>query len=233
MKKRILIIVVTFFCVWQSNAQTGIGTTTPNASAKLDVYATNKGFLPPRVTLTSAIDATTINSPAEGLLVYNNGNNAGLAAGYYYWNGANWATIATATSAGNGVASSDLRKIYDGVGNATNINVDGATFSVTTSGTYLFDFSCSGSNGGGILIMNFYVRDGATVLKSDMQTSYSNNVHAEYNGKVEVNLVAGKTYNVLVQTTSGYGSIYNNDYCRVWNDEKRMEVFFTHEKDLK
>lgn len=30
-------------------AQTGIGTTTPDASAKLDVSATNKGFLPPRV----------------------------------------------------------------------------------------------------------------------------------------------------------------------------------------
>jgi hypothetical protein len=36
------------------HAQTGIGTTTPNASAKLDVYSTNKGFLPPRVSLTDA-----------------------------------------------------------------------------------------------------------------------------------------------------------------------------------
>ena len=25
----------------------------------------------------------------------------------------------------------------------------------------------------------------------------------------------------------------DNTYCKVWNDEKRMEVFFTHEKDLK
>lgn len=39
-------------------AQTGIGTTTPDASAKLDVYSNNKGFLPPRVTLTSVTDAT-------------------------------------------------------------------------------------------------------------------------------------------------------------------------------
>ncbi len=71
-------------------AQTGIGTTTPDASAKLDVYSDNKGFLPPRVTLTSGTDNTTIASPATGLLVYNTGNNAGLVAGYYYWNGTSW-----------------------------------------------------------------------------------------------------------------------------------------------
>lgn len=196
-------------------AQTGIGTTTPHASAKLEVNATNKGFLPPRVTLTSNTDATTIPNPAEGLLVYNNGNNLGLVAGYYYWNGANWATIATAIAAGYGVAASEMQKIYDGVGNATTINSAGVTFTVPTSGTYLFDFSCSGTaQGGGTLTMNFYVRDGSTVLKSDMQTSYSNNAHAEYNGKIEVNLVVGKTYNVLVNTSSG--GIYSSDYCRVY-----------------
>ena len=88
-------------------AQTGIGTTNPEASAKLDVSATNKGFLPPRVTLTSQTDNTTIPSPATGLLVYNTGNNNGLVAGYYYWNGTNWATIATST--GSGVYASYMR----------------------------------------------------------------------------------------------------------------------------
>lgn len=77
------------------NAQTGIGTTTPNASAKLDVFATDKGFLPPRVTLISASDVATIASPATGLLVYNLGSTA-LQAGYYYWNGSSWATIVVA-----------------------------------------------------------------------------------------------------------------------------------------
>jgi hypothetical protein len=88
-------------------AQTGIGTTTPDASAKLDVSASNKGFLPPRVTLTSITDNTTIPNPATGLLVYNTGNNVGLVAGYYYWNGSSWATIATAT--GSGVSASYAR----------------------------------------------------------------------------------------------------------------------------
>ena len=197
-------------------AQTGIGTATPNASAKLDVYSTNKGFLPPRVTLTSVSDATTIASPAEGLLVYNLGS-VGLQAGYYYWNGANWATIATATSAGNGVTASDMVKIYDGVGNAATINTNGATFSVTTSGKYAFDFSTSATCNSCNVTINFQVRDGSNsnaVIGSDSQTSFNNNVHAEYNGKVEVNLTAGRSYNVLVTTSSG--GIYNNDYSRVY-----------------
>lgn len=211
------LLIITVLILGQMQAQTGIGTTTPHASAKLDVYATNKGFLPPRVTLTSATDATTIATPAEGLLVYNLGSS-GLQAGYYYWNGANWATIATATSAGNGVTSSDLVKIYDGVGNAATINVNGVTFSVPNSGRYLFDYSTSASCTNCTLTLNFQVRDGSNnnaVIGSDMQTSWNNNVHAEYNGKVEVNLIAGRSYNVLV-TASGGGGIYNNDYSRVY-----------------
>lgn len=105
MKKYLLIVGFIFSS--QLFAQTGIGTTTPNASAKLDVYATNKGFLPPRVSLTDIYDQTTIASPATGLLVYCKGD-AGLAAGYYYWNGNAWATIATPGGSGS-FASSYLR----------------------------------------------------------------------------------------------------------------------------
>lgn len=87
MKKVHLILVFVFSL--PILAQTGIGTTTPDTSAKLEVAATNKGFLPPRVTLTSATDATTILLPATGLLVYNLGS-IGLQTGYYYWNGSYW-----------------------------------------------------------------------------------------------------------------------------------------------
>jgi len=104
MLKRILALLG-IICSIHLNAQTGIGTTTPDASAKLDVSATNKGFLPPRVTLTGYMDNTTIPNPATGLLVYNTGSNVNLAAGYYYWNGNAWATIATAGGSGSFAAS--------------------------------------------------------------------------------------------------------------------------------
>lgn len=75
-----------------SFAQVGIGTSTPAASAKLEVNSSNKGFLPPRVALTSTSDVVTIASPVTGLLVYCTGLG-GLTAGYYYWNGNLWVRI--------------------------------------------------------------------------------------------------------------------------------------------
>ncbi|MDQ0068155.1 hypothetical protein [Chryseobacterium lathyri] len=65
-----------------SQGSVGIGTIAPNTSSALEVNSANRGFLPPRVTLTSATDATTIPTPATGLTVYNLGN-AALEAGLY------------------------------------------------------------------------------------------------------------------------------------------------------
>jgi hypothetical protein len=208
---------ILFFLLISSSlfAQTGIGTTTPNASAKLDVYSTNKGFLPPRVTLTGVSDATTIASPAEGLLVYNLGS-VGLQAGYYYWNGANWATIATATSAGNGVTATNMVNLY-GEAYSTAIgkiaHANGYSFTVPVSGRFLFDFTSTGYANSADFTMTFKVRQGTTDIGTDAQISASNTVHVEYNGKVEVNLQAGTTYNVIVTST---GLRNSSDYDRVY-----------------
>lgn len=116
-------------------AQTGIGTTTPHASAKLDVAASNKGFLPPRINLTDAFDQTTIPSPATGLLVYCNGG-AGLNAGYYYWNGTNWATIATAGGSGSVAAEYGSQFIGSNVLINTVAPIDVLSFTLPSAGTW-------------------------------------------------------------------------------------------------
>ena len=103
---RFLPLLVLLCLSFLTKAQTGIGTTTPNASAKLDVSSSTLGFLPPRVALT----ASNVFSPlagtaasATGLLVYNT-NTAGTAPnnvvpGYYFWNGSSWINfIASNTS---------------------------------------------------------------------------------------------------------------------------------------
>lgn len=100
------LLIVALCCVFLSGkAQTGIGTTTPDASAKLDVSATNKGFLPPRIALTATNAASPVTSPATGLIVYNTAatgtapNN--VVPGYYFWNGTAWVNfIASNTSTG-------------------------------------------------------------------------------------------------------------------------------------
>ena len=50
-----------------AESRVGIGTDTPNASAKLQADSTTKGFLPPRMTTTQK---NAISSPAAGLMVY-------------------------------------------------------------------------------------------------------------------------------------------------------------------
>jgi hypothetical protein len=209
-----LFIFVFLLSAIKTMAQTGIGTTSPDPSAKLDVSASNKGFLPPRVTLTSLTVASPITNPAEGLLVYNNGANLNVAAGYYYWNGTAWSTIATA--AGAGLQAADMVKLYSKVystaaGDIGNSN--GFNFTVPVSGRYLFDFTSTAYYNQASATITFKVRQGTTDLATDSQTSANNNVHVEYNGKVEVNLVAGTTYNLLV---SIIGSRDGGDYDRVY-----------------
>lgn len=79
------------------NAQIGMGTTTPAASAALDISSTTKGLLPPRMT---EAQRTAIASPETGLLVYctDCGTNGGEPQ---FYNGIAWVNMmgtAAATS---------------------------------------------------------------------------------------------------------------------------------------
>mgnify|MGYP005985823203 CR=1 FL=1 len=77
-------------------AQTGIGTTTPNSSAQLDVSSTTKGFLPPRVALTSTTSASPLAAHVAGMVVYNTATVSDVTLGLYVNNGAAW-TLATSS----------------------------------------------------------------------------------------------------------------------------------------
>jgi hypothetical protein len=106
-------------------AQVGVGTTTVDASAKLQIESTNKGFLQPRVTLTGTADASTIATPATGLMIFNTAT-AGTGAtavtpGIYYYSGSAWqrvanqAEVAAATTATTTFVTGNLgTQIYGG-----------------------------------------------------------------------------------------------------------------------
>lgn len=102
MKRKLLLVLVAALLHNFLFAQNfGIGTTTPKASAMLDVTASNKGVIIPRINLTSATDIATISSPDTSLLIYNavtagSGANK-VTPGYYYWCGSKWLRIVNAT----------------------------------------------------------------------------------------------------------------------------------------
>jgi len=78
-------------------AQVGIGTTTPQGA--LDIQSNNSGFLVPRISLNSTLDAATVINPSgsplvDGTLIYNvstagTGSTA-VVPGFYYWNSSQW-----------------------------------------------------------------------------------------------------------------------------------------------
>ena len=122
--KKYLLLVLICLC-FSTLAQTGIGTTNPNASAKLEIAATDKGFLPPRIALTASNVFAPIagtSSAAAGLLIYNTAT-AGTAPnnvipGYYYWNGTAWTQISNglildaSKTASFQVAAADNNKLF-------------------------------------------------------------------------------------------------------------------------
>ena len=186
-------VLVFLFFVQVAIAQTGIGTTTPHASAKLEIAANDKGFLPPRIVLTSATDGTTIPSPATGLLIYNTAT-AGSAPnnvvpGYYYWNGTSWIQIAngliidSSKSSSFTLAATDNNKIFF-------INAV-STVTVTVSNTLPIGFSCQFIQVGNGMI---------TLLGSGVTLNSANGLSARI-----VNSAIG-----LVMNTASVGYVYGD-----------------------
>ena len=77
-----------------TNAQVGIGTTTPVSSAQLDITSTTKGFLPPRMTHAQKI---AILSPATGLQIWC--TNCGSFGETQVYNGTTWTNMVGAAAA--------------------------------------------------------------------------------------------------------------------------------------
>lgn len=90
--KIILLSAMLFSAV--ASAQVKIGGTdgTPNANAMLEIEATNKGMLLPRVALVATNNAAPLSAHVRGIIVYNTTVNAanGLELGLYQNDGTQW-----------------------------------------------------------------------------------------------------------------------------------------------
>ncbi|WP_419868706.1 hypothetical protein [Chryseobacterium sp. CT-SW4] len=74
-------------------AQVGINTSNPNADAVLDLVSDNKGFLPPRIALTSTSLPSPLASHVAGMVVYNTSSINGLSPGLYINDGTKWGEL--------------------------------------------------------------------------------------------------------------------------------------------
>ncbi|WP_142479101.1 cell division protein ZapB [Flavobacterium nitrogenifigens] len=107
MKNKLLPLLFVLGC-YSAYSQVGIGKKEVTPSAQLEVFATDKGMLIPRVALTGLTDATTIKSGnINSLLVFNTATVLDVKPGYYYWYEDKWNRI---------VISGE---VPDGTGNVT------------------------------------------------------------------------------------------------------------------
>lgn len=104
-----LVIAATIALCSQSNfAQVGIGTTTPDADAALDITSATGGVLLPRVALTITTSPAPLSADVAGMIVYNTATAGDVTPGFYYNDGAVWVRLGSPSAsndwalAGNG-----------------------------------------------------------------------------------------------------------------------------------
>jgi len=119
---KLFLLVIAVSASYSVSAQVAVTDDGSNAdgSAMFEVKSDDKGMLIPQVTLTGVNDASTIETPATSLLIYNTATVMDISPGYYfnsgtpaapvwvrlvdqngtaagqmlYWSGSEWATIA-------------------------------------------------------------------------------------------------------------------------------------------
>lgn len=180
---------------YQITAQVGIGTTSPDPSAVLDIQSTTQGFLAPRMTTAERL---AISAPAEGLTVFDTDLGA-----YIFYDGTDWTklvnnnverdnyklikstdllstVLADELAAGGGAAYVlDENTLYEingqvdfdfpiDLNNAYIIGDDTNEDIITASGGFaLFE----GANGGSLRDMTIYANLGSSVFNLNLGTS--------------------------------------------------------------
>ncbi|WP_418512046.1 hypothetical protein [Corallibacter sp.] len=132
-KKNYFFWVVVLFISTYGYSQVGIGTTSPDESALLDVSSTTQGLLAPRM---STAQRLAITDPAKGLLVFDNNESV-----FYFYDGTRWLPVKGAEKRDNYKLVKSVADLADelvvGGGSKYILNSD---YMYEINGTILFDF---------------------------------------------------------------------------------------------
>jgi len=106
------------------NAQIGIGTTVPDATAILDITSTAKGILAPRMT---TAQRTAITTPAQGLLVY----DTDLKSFYYFSSPSGWLPLLNSS-----VGRTNFKRVKSAADLAPELALGGSVYQLSSNTLY-------------------------------------------------------------------------------------------------
>ncbi len=111
----------------------GIGTSSPNSTALLDLTSTTQGFLAPRMTTTQR---KAITSPATGLIVFDNTTDS-----IYVYNGTKWANFSVSNGSTPGSGTNWSISGNSGTGSSNYIGTsDNNAFNIKENATQVANF---------------------------------------------------------------------------------------------
>lgn len=167
MIKNILLSCIFLVSIQVSYSQVGIGTTTPNASSVLDVSATDKGVLLPRMT---GVQRDAIVDPALGLMIYNLDENSlqlytGSSSNPFWFSLGNSSHVMTNCNA-NGFEGTYVNGVALTASNTFSLTISNNSYNSTTIGFTTGDLVLSGVSG---LSVNSVSPSSATIISGGSQ----------------------------------------------------------------
>ena len=92
-KNIVFIILSSLAFTFRTYAQIGIGTTSPNADALMELSSSDKGLLIPRLALTNSTNPSPLSTHVVGMTIYNTATTGDVIPGIYYNNGSAWISV--------------------------------------------------------------------------------------------------------------------------------------------
>lgn len=164
---RTVIVAAIAMCSQKNFAQVGIGTTTPNADAELDITSTTRGLLLPRVALTNTTSPAPLSTDVAGMTVYNTATAGDVTPGFYYNDGALWVRL-------GGAASTDWTVVGNAGLDGGDTTTSGANFMGTTDNENI-EFRTNNIQRARLSSLGeFFVGTLNTIISGDLMNAVSN-----------------------------------------------------------
>ncbi|MBK1442210.1 hypothetical protein JHJ32_19595 [Parapedobacter sp. ISTM3] len=125
-----------------AHAQQGFGTANPNPNSVIDLTATDKGLLLPRLALQATNQAAPLGAHVAGMLVYNTATNGtgtptAVRPGYYSNDGTQWIRIDINTTNVTLAVDGDDLVLTDSEGNTVQVPLADISISEASNGLHI------------------------------------------------------------------------------------------------